>query len=121
MTTSSPYVVRAAAPRDLRHFAAIENAGVPMFEALLGDLTGDVLATPAVSGGAREDRSGFLLVAAPPARDVPWNGPFYRSMGFAEATMLEPYQRRLRAHEAEIGLDRHGSRAVMTARLDRRP
>lgn len=178
VTASSPYVVRPAAPRDLRHLAAIEDAGLSMFEELWGDLTGDVLATPAVTGGAREDRPGFLLVTLPPGRDlppvgfvhvldlggsahleqlsvhpsamrqglgsalvrasmeearwrghtstslctyrdVPWNGPFYCSLGFAEATTLEPYQRRLRVHESELGLDRHGPRVVMTARLVR--
>lgn len=45
--------------------------------------------------------------------DVPWNGPFYRSLGFDEVVDLEPFQVRLRAHEQVHGLDAIARRAVM--------
>jgi hypothetical protein len=39
---------------------------------------------------------------------VPWNGPYYRRLGFREVPPAEetPGLRRVRAHEAAIGLDR---------------
>ncbi len=52
-------------------------------------------------------------------RDVPWNGPFYRSLGFAEVVRLEPFQQRLRAHERELGLDDPGPREVLDVALRR--
>lgn len=52
-------------------------------------------------------------------RDVPFNGPFYRTLGFGEVTDLEPYQRRLRSTERRLGLDDVGVRVVMSARLER--
>jgi len=52
--------------------------------------------------------------------DVPWNGPFYRSLGFVEVEELEPFQARLRQHERALGLDDVARRVVMTAQL-RRP
>ncbi|MBB6629232.1 GNAT family N-acetyltransferase [Nocardioides sp. KIGAM211] len=50
-------------------------------------------------------------------RDVPWNAPFYRTLGFVEAERLTPLQRRLRDHEHDAGLDRFGVRVVMVAPL----
>lgn len=52
--------------------------------------------------------------------DVPWNGPFYRSVGFEEARDLDPFQARLRRHEQALGLDDVARRVVMRAQL-RRP
>jgi len=52
-------------------------------------------------------------------RDVPWNGPFYARLGFAEVDHLAAYQRRLREHERALGLDADGVRVVMSRRLDR--
>jgi hypothetical protein len=39
---------------------------------------------------------------------VPWNGPYYRRLGFREVAPAEETLglRRVRAHEAAIGLDR---------------
>jgi GNAT superfamily N-acetyltransferase len=59
--------VRPARARDLPLLAAIEDAGVPLFEARLGDLTGDPLASPAPSGQERAAVEGFILVAGDPA------------------------------------------------------
>jgi GNAT superfamily N-acetyltransferase len=47
--------------------------------------------------------------------DVPWNAPFYAALGFEELTEVGPLHRRMRDHEQQIGLDKHGRRVVMTA------
>jgi GNAT superfamily N-acetyltransferase len=144
-----------------------------LFEQALGDLTGDVLLSPAPSGGERLDAPGFLLVAgavgAPVGfahvelvegfahlaqlsvhpdvmrrgigsalvrsamseawhlgfgelslttyRDLPWNGPFYAGLGFAEVASPQPFLRRQRERETALGLDRHGLRVVMSVAL----
>lgn len=49
--------------------------------------------------------------------DVPWNGPFYARHGFVEWPDPPPALAALRAHEQQLGLDRHGRRVVMVARL----
>ena len=58
--------IRAARPADLLRLAAIEDSGVAAFEEVLGDLTGDPLASPTTSGTERAARPGFLLVAGDP-------------------------------------------------------
>jgi len=50
-------------------------------------------------------------------RDVPWNAPFYRGLGFIEVIDLAPYEQRLRAKERELGLDVNGVRVVMSVAL----
>lgn len=57
--------VRRARAGHLRHLAAIEDAGLALYEAELGDLRGSPLAAPAPAGNARVDEPGFLLVALP--------------------------------------------------------
>ncbi len=52
-------------------------------------------------------------------RDLPWNGPFYAGLGFAEVERLEPFQVVLRAAERSRGLDDIGSRVVMDIALRR--
>ena len=54
-------------------------------------------------------------------RDVPFNGPFYATLGFAEVepARLEAFQRDLRAEEVALGLDEPGVRVVMERRLER--
>ena len=64
---------------------------------------------------AREDGHSRLSLCT--YRDVPWNGPFYRSLGFTEVSELAPYQRGLRATERALGLDRDGVRCVMEVAL----
>nr|WP_276512636.1 GNAT family N-acetyltransferase [Methylopila capsulata] len=51
-------------------------------------------------------------------RDVPWNAPFYRSLGFlaADDALLAPGLAGVRARERAIGLDALGPRLAM-ARL----
>ena len=49
--------------------------------------------------------------------DVPWNGPFYAACGFVEIEPATRFQRHLQAVERDLGLDRHGRRILMVARL----
>ncbi len=161
--------IRLARPSDLRHLAAIEDAGVALFEEHFGHAVPQVCVA-APSGGER-DLTGTLLVAEVdgrlvgfahltnpdghahleqlsvlPAygrrgigtalvravleearwaghdrvslctfRDVPFNGPFYASLGFAEVAVPEPFQQRLRAAEIGLHLDEVGVRVVLSA------
>jgi GNAT superfamily N-acetyltransferase len=96
------HAVRPARARDLPLLAAIEDAGVSMFEAVLGDLTGDALASPAVSGHDRAKEPGFILVAGDPA------------VGFAHVVDLESH-----AHLAQISVHPdHAGRGVGAALLE---
>jgi GNAT superfamily N-acetyltransferase len=60
---------------------------------------------------------GFDRLSLCTYRDVPWNGPFYRSLGFTEVIELAPYQGRLREKERELGLEVNGERCVMEVAL----
>jgi GNAT superfamily N-acetyltransferase len=96
------HAVRPARARDLPLIAAIEDAGLPLFEAVLGDLTGDALAAPAASGRERAAEPGFLLVAGDPA------------IGFAHVVDLESH-----AHLAQISVHPdHVRRGVGAALLE---
>jgi GNAT superfamily N-acetyltransferase len=96
------HAVRPARARDLPLIASIEDSGVPMFEAILGDLTGDVLASAAPSGKDRAAAPGFLLVAGDPA------------VGFAHVVDMESH-----AHLDQISVHPdHGRRGVGTALLE---
>lgn len=46
-------------------------------------------------------------------RDVPWNAPFYRRMGFRVIEDLSPGLQAIREHEREIGDDDFGPRVTM--------
>ena len=50
----------------------------------------------------------FSVLTLTTFTDVPWNGPYYRRLGFEEIPNadLGPDLRRIRRHEAEHGLDR---------------
>lgn len=174
--TPPDVIIRAARPSDLRHLAAVEDAGVPLFSEHFGEAIAPVLLSPAPSGLDRELEPGFLLVAVVAGevvgfahvtdqdghahleqlsvlpehgrrgigsalvqaameearwagyddmslctyRDVPFNGPFYTRLGFAEVERLEAYQQRLHEHEIALGLGVNGVRVVMSRRLERR-
>lgn len=76
--------------------AAIEDAGLVMFEQVLGDLTGDALAAPAPAGQERAAQPGFVLVAGDPA------------IGFAHVVDLVAH-----AHLAQLSVHPdHGRRGV---------
>lgn len=166
--------IRLARPSDLRHLAAIEDAGAPLFEEHFGAAMVPALSSPAPAGAER-DLAGTVLVALVDGevvgfaalqaydlvahleqvsvlpdharrgigadlvraameearwagfdamslttyRDVPWNGAFYRSLGFAEVDRPAPFQERMRAHERSLGLDEPGPRVVMETTLER--
>lgn len=96
------HAVRPARARDLPLLAAIEDSGVAMFEEALGDLTGDALASPAVSGHDRAAQPGFILVAGDPA------------IGFAHVVDLESH-----AHLDQISVHPdHARRGVGSALLE---
>lgn len=184
MSGSPPVLVREARPSELRHLAAIEDSGAPLFrEWCTGDLP-LALVAPAPTGHQRDAEPGRLLVALDPAydggpvgfahvlwlrddaglpaahleqlsvllpghgrrgvgsalvraaceearweghgsislctyRDAPWNGPFYRRLGFREEPRPAAYLRRLREHEQALGLDACGVREVLVRDLDR--
>jgi GNAT superfamily N-acetyltransferase len=73
--------VRQVRAADLKHLAAIEDAGGPMFEEAFGDLTGDPLLSPAPRGVDRDDTPGFLLVV----------GPVGEPVGFAHVEIVEGF------------------------------
>lgn len=52
-------------------------------------------------------QQGYPAVTLTTFTDVPWNGPYYRRLGFRELSAGEftPGLQRLRAHEAANGLD----------------
>jgi GNAT superfamily N-acetyltransferase len=60
---------------------------------------------------------GFQRMSLCTYRDVPWNGPYYRSLGFTEVTEPAAYEQRLRRKERELGLDENGVRCVMEVAL----
>jgi GNAT superfamily N-acetyltransferase len=74
------------------------------------------LLVDAIEDWGRERGSRALTLLT--FRDVPWNGPYYRRLGFSELPddELEPELAALRAHEAELGLD-VGIRFAMRRRI----
>lgn len=64
-------------------------------------------------------QDGFDALSLTTYRDVAWNGPLYARLGFVEVDEDEPFLRRQRDAERSLGLDRHGPRVVMRARLGR--
>jgi GNAT superfamily N-acetyltransferase len=60
---------------------------------------------------------GFERLSLCTYRDVPWNGPYYRGLGFTEVTDLAPYEQRLRDTERQLRLDVNGVRVVMSVAL----
>ena len=62
---------------------------------------------------------GFRRLSLCTFRDVPWNGPYYEKLGFAEVPEPDqaPYEREIRAKERRIGLDDVGERCVMSVAL----
>jgi GNAT superfamily N-acetyltransferase len=59
---------------------------------------------------------GFGAITLTTYRDVPWNGPFYESLGFVVLEVLTPELTAIREHERAIGDDDFGPRVAM--RLD---
>jgi len=65
----------------------------------------------AVVDWARSER--FDAITLTTYRDVPWNGPFYASLGFVVMETLAPGLRAIRQHEVAIGHDDFGTRVAM--------
>ncbi|MFI6027869.1 GNAT family N-acetyltransferase [Amycolatopsis magusensis] len=57
--------------------------------------------------------AGFPAVTLCTFSDIPWNGPFYRKLGFADLDDPSPGLQELRAHERALGLDDLGPRVVL--------
>jgi len=49
--------------------------------------------------------------------DVPWNAPFYARLGFTAVVPRTQLERELVRIEQRLGLDRHGERTLMVARV----
>jgi len=64
--------------------------------------------------------SGYDELTLTTYRDVPFNAPFYRTLGFREVADLGPELAAIRAHERELGDDGFGPRVAMR-RLLRQP
>lgn len=90
--------IRPARPSDLRHLAAIEDAGGPLFSELFGAAIAPVLLSPAPSGLDRDLEPGFILVAVSGGRVV----------GFAHVTDHDGH-----AHLEQLSvLPEHGRRGI---------
>jgi GNAT superfamily N-acetyltransferase len=61
--------------------------------------------------------SGYPALTLLTYRDVPWNAPFYRTLGFEEITTLSPGLAAIRSHELDAGLDAFGPRLAMRRAL----
>lgn len=61
---------------------------------------------------------GYDAVTLTTYRDVPWNGPFYRRLGFWDLDDLTPGLQAVREHEKAIGDDALGARVAMRRDLD---
>lgn len=102
MTEPTDHPVRPARARDLPHLAAIEDSGLALFEAALGDLAGTALAATAPSGEARADQPGFVMVAG----DLP--------VGFAHVLFLQGH-----AHLEQLSVHPdHGRRGIGRALVE---
>lgn len=76
------------------------------------------IGTSLVEAACAEARwAGHRSVSLCTYTEVPWNGPFYRRLGFVEEGHPAAYLTELRAAEQRAGLDRCGPRAVMRREL----
>ncbi len=76
----------------------------------------------ALVGAAEQEvrRDGFSGLSLCTFRDVAWNGPFYRRLGYRPiepSHSLPPYLAQLRERERQRGLDRLGTREVLLKQL----
>lgn len=62
-------------------------------------------------------RRQFEAITLTTYRDVPWNGPFYESLGFVIIDVVTPGLRAIRQHEHSIGDDDFGPRVAMRRSL----
>jgi len=76
--------------------------------------TGRALLEAAIAWARASGLSGVTLTTF---RDVPWNAPFYRRVGFVDVTDLPPGLAAVRAHERAVGDDDFGPRVAMRLAL----
>ncbi|MFT3889358.1 MAG: GNAT family N-acetyltransferase [Arachnia sp.] len=70
------------------------------------------------AAAAEAARRGFTLMTLRTFADVPWNAPFYATLGFVERpTPDDDFHRELAAAEHRLGLDRQGRRVHMELSL----
>jgi GNAT superfamily N-acetyltransferase len=74
--------------------------------------TGGALVRASLAEAARR---GYDALSLCTFADVPWNAPFYRSLGFEELTVLTPVHRAMQEKEERLGLPAYGRRLVMSA------
>ena len=60
---------------------------------------------------------GYRAVTLITYRDIAWNGPFYRQLGYTEVDEPGPGLAAVRAYEASVGLDEVGPRVAMRLAL----
>ena len=65
------------------------------------------------AASAWADGEGFAAITLTTYRDVPWNGPFYETLGFVPMRDLPPELAAIREHERVIGDDAFGPRVAM--------
>ncbi|MGH3332703.1 MAG: GNAT family N-acetyltransferase [Nocardioidaceae bacterium] len=65
----------------------------------------------------RASSLGYTRMTLMTYADVPWNGPYYRRLGFEALSAPGPDLMRMREHESSLGLDRHGTRVAMCRHL----
>ena len=76
------------------------------------------LGTALVQAAREEARwAGHDRLSLTTYRDVAFNEPFYRRLGFAEVARPAPWQRRLVDDERERGLERLGARVLLDVAL----
>lgn len=61
--------------------------------------------------------SGYATMTLTTFRDIPWNAPFYETLGFAEIDELAPQLHKHREDEIRLGLDALGPRVAMQKTL----
>jgi GNAT superfamily N-acetyltransferase len=71
---------------------------------------GTTLVTAVCDWAVSEGYAGVTLTTY---RDVPWNGPFYRRLGFRTLRRLTPGLKAIREHEIALGDDHFGPRIAM--------
>lgn len=77
---------------------------------------GRALVTAAQAEAARRGHTGMTVCTF---ADIPWNGPFYRQLGFREVEEVDAPEpiRAVREHERLVGLDEGGRRIIMRVPL----
>lgn len=100
--------IRSARPTDAATIEAIENDA----DRLSG------LGRRLVTASADRARLlGYERITLRTYADVPWNAPFYRSVGFVEEEPVTAFHRSLVETEHRLGLDGYGRRVQMAADL----